>query len=61
MFSILASGEDVIVHHNELPMDPLLYGVVAMVAFVALAFVVWSYRDVSNRHSHKVDHSSGHH
>ena len=41
------------VHARELPMEPFLYGVVALVIFAALAFVTASYRDVANRHRSK--------
>ena len=47
MISILL--EEAIVHHNELPIPAVLYGVIALVGFVALGAVTWSYRDVSNR------------
>jgi hypothetical protein len=48
VISILIS-EGAIVHHTELPMPAILYGALAMTAFLALAAVTWSYRDVSNR------------
>ncbi|MFZ9743950.1 MAG: hypothetical protein ACO3BY_00285 [Aquiluna sp.] len=48
MISILIA-EGAIVHHTELPMPAILYGVIAMTAFLALAGITWSYRDVSNR------------
>ncbi|MFM2023528.1 MAG: hypothetical protein RIR89_920 [Actinomycetota bacterium] len=48
MISILIA-EGAIVHHTELPMPAILYGVIAMTAFLALAAITWSYRDVSNR------------
>ncbi len=48
MISILIA-EGAIVHHTELPMPAILYGAIAMGAFLALAAVTWSYRDVSNR------------
>ncbi len=48
MISILIA-EGAIVHHTELPMPAILYGVIAMAAFLALAGITWSYRDVSNR------------
>ncbi len=48
MISILIA-EGAIVHHTELPMPAILYGVIAMAVFLALAAVTWSYRDVSNR------------
>ena len=47
MISILL--EEAIVHHNELPMPAILYGALAMIGFLALGAVTWSYRDVSNR------------
>ncbi|TFC27228.1 hypothetical protein E3T40_16070 [Cryobacterium sp. TMT1-19] len=37
----------------DLPMPIFLYGVIALVVFAALGFVVWSYRDVANRHQAK--------
>lgn len=48
MISILIA-EGAIVHHTELPIPAILYGAIAMGAFLALAAVTWSYRDVSNR------------
>jgi putative effector of murein hydrolase LrgA (UPF0299 family) len=48
VISILIA-EGAIVHHTELPMPAILYGVIAMVLFLALGAVTWSYRDVSNR------------
>jgi len=39
-----------------------VFPLIAAVAFVALGFVVWSFRDVANRHSQKTGGSaaSGH-
>lgn len=37
--------------HHELPMPSFMFGVVALVVFAVLGAVVWSYRDVANRHS----------
>jgi hypothetical protein len=34
-------------------MHPVMFAVVAGAIFVFLGFVVWSFRDVSNRHSHR--------
>ncbi len=36
--------------HNELPMPSFMYGIIALTVFLVLAVVVWSYRDVANRH-----------
>ena len=46
---------------HELPMSPFGYAGIAVAAFVALAVVVWSYRDVANRHSDKVSASHDDH
>jgi hypothetical protein len=35
---------------NELPMPAPLFGLLALVVFALLALVVWSYRNVANRH-----------
>ena len=52
--------EEAIVHHNELPMPAVLYGLIALVGFVALGAVTWSYRDVSNRNPRRSSHQAGH-
>ena len=39
--------------HVELPMPTILYGLIGLVVFIALGLVVWSYRDVANRHQAK--------
>jgi hypothetical protein len=46
-----------IVEHDlvELPMPTWAYGVIALVIFFALGVVIWSFRDVSNRHAAKAD------
>ena len=58
MLSVLAS--EAVVHHTELPFPAIIFGVLAMVAFTALAAVTWSYRDVANRHDHKVSGKASH-
>lgn len=45
-----AEGE---VGHVELPLPLLVYPAVAAVLFLALGLVLWSFRDVANRHSAK--------
>lgn len=37
---------------KQLPMEPWVFGVVALCVFTALAFVLFTYRDVANRHTH---------
>ncbi len=45
-------------------MPPLAFAAIAAVVFIALAAVVWSFRDVSNRHRKTSaghdSHSAGH-
>jgi len=46
---------------HALPMSPFAYAGIALAVFAALGFVVFSYRDVANRHSDKTgpaDHDS---
>jgi heme/copper-type cytochrome/quinol oxidase subunit 2 len=39
--------------HVELPFPAIVFGLIALVVFAALAAVMWSYRNVSNRHPRK--------
>ncbi|SDN17996.1 hypothetical protein SAMN05216368_104100 [Cryobacterium flavum] len=43
------------VEHIALPLPLIIYPMVAAVLFLALGVVLWSFRDVSNRHSGKAD------
>jgi hypothetical protein len=56
----LLTEEGPFIQHTELQIPAIWYGVIAMVAFVALAFVTFSYRDVANRHDHKASSNKGH-
>jgi len=47
---------------NELPVPAIVYGLGFLVAFIALAFVTYSYRNVANRHRSKGgSHQGGQH
>ncbi|MGA1838637.1 hypothetical protein VD659_17095 [Herbiconiux sp. 11R-BC] len=50
LVSVLAIGVD---ERVTLPFPPIVFGLIAAVVFLALALVVWSYRDVANRHPQK--------
>ncbi|MDX6232651.1 MAG: hypothetical protein QOH68_1642 [Nocardioidaceae bacterium] len=39
--------------HVDLPMPTWAFGAIALAVFAVLGVVIWSYRDVANRHSHK--------
>lgn len=41
--------------HVELPMPTVAYGAIALVIFIALGVVLWTYRDVANRHQAKAE------
>ena len=44
----------------QLPFPSVFFGVIAIGVFIVLGLVVWSYRDVANRHDHKSNNSQGH-
>ncbi len=44
-----------------LPFPGIFFGVIAMGVFLLLGWITWSYRDVANRHEHKVDDSKAPH
>ncbi|MGV8883917.1 MAG: hypothetical protein ACOH19_17350 [Rhodoglobus sp.] len=49
--------------HEELApllMAPIGFAAIAAGVFIALGLVTFSFRDVANRHSHKVSKSDGH-
>lgn len=58
MLALLTEGP--FIQHNELPIPAVMYGVIALAGFMLLAFIVFSYRDVANRHAHKNSDSQGH-
>ena len=57
---LIASGKVV----NELIFPPIYFALITLGVFGALALVVFSYRDVANRHRHKTQGQTpqqGHH
>lgn len=50
--SLLAAEAE---HENALPIPAFFFGVIALVVFVVVALVFWSFRDVANRHSDKAE------
>lgn len=51
---LIAESEHVV---NELPMPSVMFGALALVIFMFLGFITFTYRDVANRHSHKTGHA----
>ena len=41
--------------HGNVAMETLIYGIVAAVIFAALGLVVFSYKNVANRHAQKAE------
>lgn len=61
MFALFTEGtEGPFIQHSELPIPPLMFGLIAMSIFVLLAFITFSYRDVANRRADKDSNSQGH-
>lgn len=52
-------------HTSSLPVPAIVYGLVSAAVFALMGFVIWSFRDVANRHSHKTSgpapHGTDHH
>ena len=53
--TIVAAAEEGQHVVNELPIPPIMYGVIAIVTFTALAIVTLSFSDVANRHAAKAE------
>ncbi len=49
---VLAAEES---EHGNVALETLIFGIIAIAVFGALALVTLSYRNVSNRHAHKAD------
>jgi uncharacterized membrane protein len=49
LVTVLAAVDE----HVQLPFPPIVFGLIAAVAFVVLGVITWSYRDVANRHPAK--------
>lgn len=49
--TILAAAEEG--HHGNVALETVVFFVIALVVFAALGLVVFSYRDVANRHAGK--------
>jgi hypothetical protein len=56
----LSETDGPFIQHSELPFPPFVFGIIAISVFMLLAFIVFSYRDVANRHDHKNSSSQGH-
>ncbi|MEY2849045.1 MAG: hypothetical protein RI885_1712 [Actinomycetota bacterium] len=57
---VLGVAAEVAEHSDTLPFPSFVFAIISAGVFVALAFVVWSFRDVANRHAHKTSGQSGH-
>ncbi|MET0295766.1 MAG: hypothetical protein ABW024_00080 [Microbacterium sp.] len=53
--TLLALAAEETEHHGNVALETVGYGIVAIVAFGALALVTLSYRNVANRHASKAD------
>lgn len=46
---LLAEGEEIV---NELPVAPIVYGIVAFAVLMSLLVVTFAFRSVGSRHRH---------
>jgi hypothetical protein len=49
---VLAAEEG---EHGNVALETVIFGIIAIAVFAALALVTLSYRNVANRHAHKAD------
>ena len=61
MNSIITAAAEGEVPFVVLPFPSVFFGVIAIGVFILLGVITWSYRDVANRHEHKVNDSKAHH
>ena len=52
LIAFAAEGSE---HHGNVALETVGYGIIAIIAFLALALVTLSYRNVANRHSTKAE------
>ena len=55
LVTLLALAAEESEHHGNVALETLVFGIVALATFGALALVTLSYRNVANRHAHKAD------
>ncbi|MDN3483433.1 hypothetical protein QMA10_16080 [Arthrobacter sp. APC 3897] len=53
--AVLAASETA-EHHVSIPMDPIMYGVIIMGAFLVLMFATISFQSVGHRHEATAEH-----
>ncbi|ALJ20652.1 hypothetical protein [Microbacterium sp. No. 7] len=53
--TIAAAAAEAAEHHGNVQAETFIFGVIAMVAFLALALVTVSFRNVANRHAPKAE------
>lgn len=53
--SLIAFAAEESEHHGNVALETVGFGIVAIIVFLALAFVTLSYRNVANRHAHKAE------
>ena len=53
--SLLVLAAEETEHTGNVALETVIWGIVALAVFGALALVTLSYRNVSNRHAHKAD------
>ncbi|GAA1872042.1 hypothetical protein [Brevibacterium marinum] len=50
LMTTVAEGAEKAVHHTEIPMDPIYFGLITLAIFLSMAAVTRSWKGISNRH-----------
>lgn len=46
----ISASEKAAEHHNSLPIEPYMYGVITMIIFLVLLIVTWSFKNIGRSH-----------
>ncbi|GAA3681664.1 hypothetical protein FB459_2766 [Yimella lutea] len=58
VLTIVAEGDVPPLHHNELPMPHLMYGLIALAVFALMFGILWSFRNTSPKLGEQVPHDN---
>lgn len=60
VLALVSEGDVPELHHNELPMSHLMYGVIAFIVFMAMLAFLWSFRNTAPKLSeqHGAEHGT---
>lgn len=56
VLALVSEGDVPELHHNELPMSHLMYGLIAFIVFMAMLAFLWSFRNTSPKLTEQTSH-----